>query len=86
MLERKSDWTLVYTRDRIDYEIDLQEINTCGAMLDWIFQLLGRKTWMTVEDGADLIEAFRTIFHPQKNLCYCRLVEGKVRAARSPSA
>jgi hypothetical protein len=71
---RKSDWTLVHTGRypngyRIGYEIDLEEICTSAVMLDWIFQLIGAKTWMTVQDGADLIQAFREIFHPQANLC-----------------
>jgi hypothetical protein len=45
-----SDWTLVYIepngRSWPTYEIDLEEINTCGARLDWIFQLK-HKTWMS---------------------------------------
>jgi len=67
---KKSNWTLVYRHDGSTfYEIDLEGISTCGAMLDWIFQLAGNKTWMSTEDSADLIDAFRDIFHPQRNLC-----------------
>lgn len=67
---RKDNWTLVYAPN--GYEIDLEEICTCGAMLDWIFQLCGAKQWMSVRDGADLIEAFRQIFNPQANMCSYR--------------
>lgn len=66
---KKYNWTLVYNLDFERYEIDLEKINTCGAMLDFIFQLVGGKTWMTVQDGTDLIEAFRAIYDPQANLC-----------------
>jgi hypothetical protein len=66
------NWTLVYIEDggyrRRLYEIDLEEINTCGQMLDWIFQL-NHKTWMTFQDKADLLGASDSIFDPQKNLC-----------------
>jgi hypothetical protein len=52
-----------------DYGVDLETIDSSSQMLDWIFQLVGAKTWMTIEDGADLIAAFRSIFNPQANLC-----------------
>lgn len=69
---KTSNWTLIYVRNGgILYEIDLEEINTCGAMLDWIFQL-SAKRWMSRQDTADLIEAFRTIFNPQANMCSYR--------------
>lgn len=66
----KGDWTLVYIRN--GYLIDLEEINTCGSMLDWIFQLCGAKSWMSDRDSLDLIEAFRAIFDPQANMCSFR--------------
>jgi Uma2 family endonuclease len=70
---RSHNWTLVHTGryptgGAIHYEIDLEKINTADAMLNWIFHLCGGKTWMTAQDCADLIEAFRSIFHPQQNL------------------
>jgi hypothetical protein len=71
---RKGSWVLVYmgcydNRWPTEYEIDLETIDSSAQMLDWIFQLVGAKTWMTVQDGADLIEAFRAIYRPQQNLC-----------------
>jgi hypothetical protein len=64
------NWTLVYIEDsgyrRQLYEIDLEKINTCGQMLDWIFQLNHRRG-MTAQDKADLLQAFYCIFHPQQN-------------------
>jgi hypothetical protein len=73
---KRDTWELEYVRHfpnrhAIYYWINLEEINTCGAMLDWVFQL-SSKTWMSLEDRADLIEAFREIFDPQANLCSFR--------------
>ena len=67
---KKRNWTLLYQNNGSTYyEIDLEGISTCGAMLDWIFQLCGNKTWMSAEDSADLIDAFRDIFNPQRHFC-----------------
>ena len=51
-----------------DYEIRLDEINTCAQMLDWIFQLR-KKTWITNEDMGNLTQAFEDIFRPQSSMC-----------------
>jgi hypothetical protein len=70
-----NDWYLIYIRDNdeqhIRYEIDLLEIRTSAAILDWIFQVCG-KQWISLRDQADLIEAFRGIFDPQANVCSWR--------------
>ena len=44
------------------YEIDLEQINSTAQLCDWIFHCWHR-------DGADLVEAFRDIFHPCANCC-----------------
>jgi len=49
------------------YPIDLESINSCAAMLDWIFQL--NKHSYSKESVKDLVRAFRDIFDPQANCC-----------------
>lgn len=69
---KTSNWTLIYARNGgILYEIDLEQIHTSAALLDWLFQLHAKR-WMSNEDMRDLIEAFREIFDPQANLCSYR--------------
>jgi len=48
------------------YEIDLEDINSSAAMLDWVFQI---ERWATPQELADLLQALRDIFHPQATLC-----------------
>ena len=48
------------------YEVDLEDINSSAAMLDWIFQI---ERWATPQELADLLQALRDIFHPQATLC-----------------
>ncbi len=50
------------------YEVDLEDMETSAAMLDWIFQLHG-KTWCARHDIGDLVEALRDLLHPQGTLC-----------------
>lgn len=50
------------------YEIDLDEINSSAAMLDWIFQILGKK-WATAKVMHDLLQALDDILGPQANYC-----------------
>ncbi|MHB8501414.1 MAG: hypothetical protein ACYDHE_10785 [Candidatus Acidiferrales bacterium] len=50
------------------YEIDIERIHRSSKMLDWIFQVNG-KTWATARVMKDLLNAFDSIFHPQRNLC-----------------
>jgi len=45
------------------YEVDLEAINTAGAMLDWIFHCNGNR------DVLDLIAAFDAVLKPQANCC-----------------
>jgi len=49
------------------YPIDLEEINSCAAMLDWIFQI--NKHSYSKESVKDLVRAFDDIFDPQANCC-----------------
>jgi len=65
MLDAKRH-VLVLIKD--GYEIDLETIDSSAEMLDWIFQV---RRWTTPEEMADLLKAFRDIFHPQANLCSC---------------
>lgn len=63
----RSNYTLIHV-DPPYYEIDLDRIHNSAGMLDIIFQVTS-KQWMTLEDRAELIEAFREIFDPQAHLC-----------------
>ena len=49
-------------------EIDLEEIHSSAAILDWIFQVLGKK-WGDQETLHDLLLAFDEILKPQSNYC-----------------
>ena len=52
------------------YEIDLERINSCAQMLDWIFQLNHKVSRHYGEDVVkDLVQAFDDIFKPQGNCC-----------------
>ena len=52
------------------YEIDLERIDSCAQMLDWIFQLNHKNDEVYGVDVAkDLVEAFDDIFNPQGNCC-----------------
>ena len=59
-----------------NYQIDLETMNTAGAMLDWIMQV-SAKRWMTSQDKDDLLEALREIFNPQENLCSWAIHAGR---------
>lgn len=59
---------LTLTHTDVDYEIDLEKLNTCAEMLDWIFQA-ATKTWCSPEDAGHLLTALRVLLHPQANLC-----------------
>ena len=61
----KSNLTLTFLP--MSYEIDLERINSCASMLDWIFQLNGKK--YSKDCVKDLIDAFGRIFQPQANCC-----------------
>jgi hypothetical protein len=50
------------------YEIDLEEIHSSAAILDWIFHVLG-KQWADAETMYDLLRALDDILHPQANYC-----------------
>lgn len=52
------------------YEVDLEGINSCAEMLDWIFQLNHKVDAFYGEDVVkNLVEAFDDIFYPQANCC-----------------
>lgn len=63
----RSNFTLVHASPPF-YEIDLDQMSTCGRMLDVIFQVTG-KILMTDEDRSGLLEALRDVFNPQATLC-----------------
>jgi len=70
--EKWGDWyfdksMLTLTFLPMSYEIDLERINSCASMLDWIFQLNGKK--YSKDCVKDLIDAFSRIFRPQSNCC-----------------
>lgn len=50
------------------YEIDLEEIKSSAAILDWLFQVAG-KSWATPQVLADLVEALDEVLDPQANFC-----------------
>jgi hypothetical protein len=52
----------------VDYEIDLEEIHSSAAILDWIFQIL-QKPWADPGTMHDLLRAFEDILEPQANYC-----------------
>lgn len=54
--------------DHREYGVALERITSSAGMLDWIFQLAGKR-WMNPSDLFDLIRAFDAIFYPQANLC-----------------
>lgn len=51
-----------------DYEIDLEEIHSSAAILDWIFQVQN-KTWGTAFNMHNLLRALNDILDPQANYC-----------------
>jgi len=59
---------LTLTNKAQDYEIDLEKIHSSAAILDWIFQVLGKK-WGDQETLHDLLLAFNEILEPQSNYC-----------------
>lgn len=62
--------TLTLDHKKAMYEIDLERINSCAEMLDWIFQLNHKNDDLHGVDVAkDLVEAFDDIFRPQRNCC-----------------
>jgi hypothetical protein len=50
------------------YEIDLERVRECAAMLDWLYQFRG-KGWANARTMLGLVDAFRAIFDPQGTLC-----------------
>jgi len=50
------------------YEIDLEEVDSSAAMLDWIFQIQS-KSWADANTVHDLLRAFSDILDPQVNYC-----------------
>ncbi len=61
--------TLDYRPDGIwRYEIDLERVWDSASLLDWLFQIRGKR-WATPTVLADLLNAIQDIFHPQHNLC-----------------
>lgn len=59
---------LTFSKQHHSYEVDLERCCTPAQMLDWIFQVRP-KGWCSIEDIADLIDAFNDLLDPQKNLC-----------------
>jgi hypothetical protein len=48
------------------YEIDLEDIGSSAAMLDWVYQVQG---WATSQEMADLLQALRRTFSSPKRIC-----------------
>jgi hypothetical protein len=51
-----------------DYGIYLKRVHSSAAILDWIFQILG-KNWADASTMHALLLALREVLHPQKNYC-----------------
>lgn len=58
--------TLTHATEK--YEIDLEDIHSSADILDWIFQILGKK-WGDAATVYDLLVAFEEILSPQENYC-----------------
>jgi hypothetical protein len=58
--------TLTHSTER--YEIDLEDIHSSAAILDWIFQIK-HKGWADSTTMYDLVRAFDDILGPQANYC-----------------
>jgi hypothetical protein len=50
------------------YEIDLEEVHSSAAILDWIFQLQ-HKAWADARTMHDLLRAIDAVLCPQANYC-----------------
>ncbi len=53
---------------REQYAVDLEDMDSCAKMADWIFQV-NMKVWATREDIGNLIQALDDLLRPQGNLC-----------------
>lgn len=67
------NWTfdpkiLTLTHSQENYEIDLEEIHSSAAILDWIFQV-HMKSWADAGAVNDLLQALDDILKPQANYC-----------------
>lgn len=60
--------TLCLVHGSEHYEIDLEEVDSSAAMLDWIFQIQN-KSWADANTVHDLLQAFCEILDPQANYC-----------------
>lgn len=64
-----SNWELRFIKEGQQlYEIDLETITSSAQMLDWLLQIKG-KIWICNDDIADLLQAFKHLFDPQRYLC-----------------
>ena len=50
------------------YEIDLEQVHSSAAILDWIFQIQ-QKQWADARTMHDLLRAIDDILSPQANYC-----------------
>jgi hypothetical protein len=57
---------LCLIHEGLDYEIDLERINTCAQMLDWIFQIRKKVDDYEFEN---FVRALDDIFSPQAQCC-----------------
>ena len=57
---------LCLVHEKLDYEVDLERINSCAAMLDWIFQIAGKVKEYEFEN---FVLALSEIFQPQAKCC-----------------
>ena len=61
---------LTLRHEKEGYEIDLEEIDSSAAILDWIFQIQG-KGWADATTMYTLLQALDDILRPQANYCPC---------------
>lgn len=59
---------LTLTHSATGYEIDLEEIHSSAAILDWIFHIQN-KAWADATTMYDLLRSFNDILKPQANYC-----------------
>ena len=59
---------LTLTHEREGYEIDLEELDSAGALLDTLLQV-SENAWCSREDAGLLLSALTVLLDPQERLC-----------------
>jgi hypothetical protein len=65
---------------RLRYDVDLEDMTTSAACLDWIFQVAG-KGWCSDEALGQLVRQINQRLQPQQTLCSFGVEKGPINAA-----